>query len=98
MGLLGLCVGQTGSIPRKNLPGFCLQDGPAGVRNTDFNSVFPYVACLCVVSATEKFFDRVGINTAALWDKKLMYERSVAMGYEFRGKGVNCESRSHRAI
>jgi beta-glucosidase len=31
----------------------------------------------------------VGINTAALWDKKLIYERSAAMGVEFRGKGVN---------
>lgn len=31
----------------------------------------------------------VGINTAALWDKKLIYDRSAAMGVEFRGKGVN---------
>lgn len=32
IGLLGPCLGNTGSVPRKNFAGFCLQDGPAGVR------------------------------------------------------------------
>lgn len=35
------CVGQTGSVPRLGLRSFCLQDGPVGVRYTDYNSVFP---------------------------------------------------------
>lgn len=36
------CVGSTGSIPRLGLHhGLCLQDGPAGVRNTDYISSFP---------------------------------------------------------
>jgi hypothetical protein len=26
------CVGNTGSIPRLNFPGFCLQDSPLGIR------------------------------------------------------------------
>lgn len=30
-----------------------------------------------------------GITTGATWDKNLIYERAVAMGQEFRGKGVN---------
>ncbi|KAI0403663.1 beta-glucosidase-like protein [Xylaria palmicola] len=30
-----------------------------------------------------------GITTAATWSKELMYQRGVAMGQEFRGKGVN---------
>lgn len=30
-----------------------------------------------------------GITVGATFDKKLMYERGVAMGEEFRGKGVN---------
>ncbi|KAI1169073.1 beta-glucosidase-like protein [Nemania serpens] len=30
-----------------------------------------------------------GITTGATWNKELMYERGVAMGEEFRGKGVN---------
>ena len=35
------CVGQTGSIPRLGFRAMCLQDSPVGVRDTDFNSVFP---------------------------------------------------------
>ncbi|KAI9810477.1 MAG: hypothetical protein M1827_006253 [Pycnora praestabilis] len=35
------CVGQTGSIPRLGIRSLCLQDSPVGVRDTDFNSVFP---------------------------------------------------------
>lgn len=30
-----------------------------------------------------------GITTGATWDKELMYQRAVAIGKEFRGKGVN---------
>ena len=30
-----------------------------------------------------------GITTGATFDKKLMYERGVALGQEFRGKGAN---------
>ncbi|KAM7220704.1 putative beta-glucosidase A [Rhypophila decipiens] len=35
------CVGMTGSVPRLGFRGFCLQDGPLGVRYTDHNSAFP---------------------------------------------------------
>jgi beta-glucosidase len=28
-----------------------------------------------------------GLTTAATWDRRLMYERGVALGEEFRGKG-----------
>lgn len=34
------CVGQTGSIPRLGLRSLCMQDGPVGIRMTDYNSVF----------------------------------------------------------
>lgn len=30
-----------------------------------------------------------GITTGATWDKTLIYERAVAIGEEFRGKGAN---------
>lgn len=30
-----------------------------------------------------------GITTGATWDKDLIYQRGVAMGQEFRGKGAN---------
>jgi hypothetical protein len=32
----GPCVGNTGSIPRLNFPGLCLQDSPLGVRDSQF--------------------------------------------------------------
>jgi len=35
------CVGNTGSIPRLNFVGLCLQDSPLGIRFTDYNSAFP---------------------------------------------------------
>ena len=35
------CVGETGSIPRLGFRAMCLQDSLVGVRDTDFNSVFP---------------------------------------------------------
>lgn len=37
----GRCVGNSGSIPRLNFSGFCLEDSPLGVRLTDYNSAFP---------------------------------------------------------
>lgn len=38
---MGQCVGNTGSIPRLDMPGLCLQDGPLGVRFADFITGFP---------------------------------------------------------
>lgn len=35
------CVGNVGSIPRLGMRGLCLQDGPLGIRLSDWNSVFP---------------------------------------------------------
>ncbi|KAJ5697522.1 hypothetical protein N7488_011206 [Penicillium malachiteum] len=35
------CVGQNGAIPRLGIPSMCMQDSPVGVRDTDYNSVFP---------------------------------------------------------
>nr|P22507.1 RecName: Full=Beta-glucosidase 2; AltName: Full=Beta-D-glucoside glucohydrolase; AltName: Full=Cellobiase; AltName: Full=Gentiobiase; Flags: Precursor [Saccharomycopsis fibuligera]AAA34315.1 beta-glucosidase 2 precursor [Saccharomycopsis fibuligera] len=38
---LGPCVGNTGSVPRFGIPNLCLQDGPLGVRLTDFSTGYP---------------------------------------------------------
>lgn len=35
------CVGNTGSVPRLGIPNLCIQDGPHGVRFTDFVTHFP---------------------------------------------------------
>lgn len=37
----GPCIGNTGSVPRLGIPSLCLQDGPNGVRFTDFITHFP---------------------------------------------------------
>ncbi|PKS10285.1 hypothetical protein jhhlp_002036 [Lomentospora prolificans] len=53
------CVGNTGSVPRLGLRGLCLQDGPVGIRFTDYNSVFPSG------QLTAATWDRVLINQRA---------------------------------
>jgi beta-glucosidase len=35
------CVGNAGSIPRLGMRGLCLQDGPLGIRLSDYTSAFP---------------------------------------------------------
>lgn len=37
----GPCVGNTGSVPRLGIPSLCLQDGPNGIRFTDFVTHYP---------------------------------------------------------
>ncbi|KAJ7059386.1 glycoside hydrolase superfamily [Mycena amicta] len=39
--IFGRCVGNTGTIPRLNWPGLCMEDSPLGVRFADFASAFP---------------------------------------------------------
>lgn len=34
------CVGNTGAVPRLGLHSLCLQDGPLGIRLSDYNSAF----------------------------------------------------------
>ncbi|CUA77162.1 beta-glucosidase [Rhizoctonia solani] len=41
VGNSSVCAGNTGAVPRFNIPALCLQDGPAGVRPADFASQFP---------------------------------------------------------
>ncbi|KAJ4992147.1 glycosyl hydrolase family 3 N terminal domain-containing protein [Stagonosporopsis vannaccii] len=40
-GVSGPCVGQTGAVPRLNIPELCFADAPAGVRGQEFVSSFP---------------------------------------------------------
>jgi len=69
----GSCVGNIKPLPRKNFKGLCLQDGPAGVR---FNGK---------TSTTWQ----VGINSAATFNKELLYQVGKDQGAEFYAKGIN---------
>lgn len=41
VGYTGVCVGNSGSIPRLGFPGLCFEDAPSGIRGADFVSAFP---------------------------------------------------------
>ena len=72
-GVGGRCVGNVLQIPRLNFSGMCYQDSPSGVGDGVLHST-AFAA---------------GIHIAATWDRDLFYQRGVAIGKEFRGKGVH---------
>jgi beta-glucosidase len=72
-GVGGPCAGNIASLPRVNFSGFCLLDTPSGVGDGVLYST-AFVG---------------GIHIAATWDRDLFYRRAVAIGKEFRGKGVH---------
>lgn len=51
-GIMDRCAGNLGSVPRLSVPGFCLQDGPAGLRGVRGGSQFP--AGLTVAATWDK--------------------------------------------
>ncbi|KAI0390348.1 glycoside hydrolase family 3 protein [Xylariaceae sp. FL0594] len=71
------CSGSIPAIPRVNFSGLCLSDAGNGLRSTDFVSAWPsgiHVGARC------------GNDS---WNRELAYKRAIAMGQEFRAKGVN---------
>jgi beta-glucosidase-like glycosyl hydrolase len=73
LGVGGPCAGNVLPISRLNLPSLCYQDTPCGVGDGVLHST-AFAA---------------GIQIAASWDRDLFYRRAVAIGKEFRGKGVH---------
>jgi beta-glucosidase len=72
-GVPGPCAGSVSPVPRLNFTGMCFQDSPSGVGDG--------------VQFSTAFAP--GIHIAATWDRDLFYQRGVAIGKEFRGKGVH---------
>lgn len=72
-GVPGPCAGTVLSVSRLNFHGLCFQDSPSGVGDG--------------VQFATAFAP--GIQIAASWDRDLFYQRGVAIGQEFRGKGVH---------
>ena len=66
------CVGGISPIPDRGFPGICLQDGPAGVRPSNYATTW-----------------QAAINSAATFNRDLVYEVGKAQGGEFKAKGVN---------
>ncbi|KAL2258198.1 hypothetical protein VTK26DRAFT_8583 [Humicola hyalothermophila] len=69
----GVCVGNTGEVPRLGLPALCFADGPNGIRGQEFVSAFP---AGIHVAAT---FDR---------DLMYRYGRALGDEYRGRGINV----------
>ena len=69
------CVGQLDAFSNSEVsfPGLCLQDGPAGLRNMKGTSISW----------------QTSINTAATFNKDLMYKIGKAQGEENKEKGIN---------
>ncbi|KAJ1305209.1 hypothetical protein OPQ81_000238 [Rhizoctonia solani] len=57
-GSSSICAGNTGAVPRFNIPAFCLQDGPAGVRPADFSSQFPAQVTVAATWDRELIYER----------------------------------------
>ena len=70
-----ICVGQIDPLKNSKVDfkGMCLQDGPAGVRFANGTGISW----------------QAPINTAATFNKKLMYEIGKAQGEESKEKGIN---------
>ncbi|KAJ7614790.1 glycoside hydrolase family 3 protein [Roridomyces roridus] len=66
------CIGNVTPVSRLGVPGFCMNDGPAGVRQVKGVTGFP-----------------PAIAAAATFSRRLMRARGVALGDEFRGKGIH---------
>ncbi|CAE6507267.1 unnamed protein product [Rhizoctonia solani] len=58
VGLSSRCAGNTGAVPRLNIPALCLQDGPAGVRPADFASQFPAQVTVAATWDRELIYER----------------------------------------
>lgn len=52
------CVGQVGAIPRLGFRSLCMQDSPVGVRDTDYNSVFPAGGTIAASFDRSLFYQR----------------------------------------
>ncbi|CAF3827444.1 unnamed protein product [Adineta steineri] len=72
-GIKGPCVGNVLSIRRLNFSGLCFQDAPSGVGDKALHSTA----------------FAPGIQIAATWDRDLFYRRAVAIGQEFKNKGIH---------
>jgi beta-glucosidase-like glycosyl hydrolase len=56
--MMGLCVGNTGPVPRLGFPSLCLQDGPLGIRFADHITAWPAGITVAATWDRELMFKR----------------------------------------
>ncbi|PVH98340.1 glycoside hydrolase family 3 protein [Periconia macrospinosa] len=55
-GFTGRCVGNSGAIPRLNIPSLCFADAPDGIRGQEFVSAFPAMIHLAATFAPDLMY------------------------------------------
>ncbi|KAK4706027.1 beta-glucosidase, partial [Phenoliferia sp. Uapishka_3] len=68
-GYNGPCSGTTGSVPRLGLPARCFEDGPLGVRPTDYVSQFPAGVTVAATWDRDLFYKRANAIGQEFHDK-----------------------------
>ncbi|QBZ53512.1 hypothetical protein PoMZ_09198 [Pyricularia oryzae] len=61
-GYAGLCVGNTGAVPRFNVPAICMADGPAGIKGIHFAATFDADLIYEYSAALGRKYSSRGIN------------------------------------
>ncbi|KIM83540.1 glycoside hydrolase family 3 protein [Piloderma croceum F 1598] len=94
---IGRCVGNTGRVTRLNFDGFCFEDSPVGVRDTDYASVFPSAVNVATTwdknlmlkrgTAMGAEFRGKGVNVAL--GPMMNLARDVAAGRNWEGGGAD---------
>lgn len=78
------CVGNTGSIPRLNFHGLCLQDSPLGIRFGRLYLLVTFLRSVFEACPNRSIADLVsafpsGMNVAATWSTRMMKTRGQRM-------------------
>ncbi|KAJ7059375.1 glycoside hydrolase superfamily [Mycena amicta] len=85
--IFGRCVGNTGTIPRLNWPGLCMEDSPLGVRFADFASAFPAGWRLGITRGVAMGEEHRGKGINAALGPMTNMGRQAAAGRQWEGFG-----------
>lgn len=83
------CSGNVPAIDRVELPGMCVQDGPAGVRGAEGVSGYPAGVHVGARYVLTSLLDSVCTSADIYsWNKSHAYDRAYAMAGEFKRAGA----------
>jgi beta-glucosidase-like glycosyl hydrolase len=78
--MMGLCVGNTGPVPRLGFPSLCLQDGPLGIRFADNITAFPAGITVAATWNRELMYQRGEAHGKEAYLKQINVLLGPAMG------------------